>query len=69
MAGGGVEPAGEEDGGLEAGGVLGEEEEDGLGGVVGEVVVAAGLAEAGVVDEVGVAADEFAKAAGSARWT
>ena len=59
VAGGVVEPTGEEDGRLEAGGALGEEEEDGLGGVVGEVAVAAGLAEAGVVDEVGVAVDEL----------
>ena len=69
VAGGVVEPAGEDDGRLEAGGALGEEEEDGLGGVVGKVAVAAGLAEAGVVDEVGVAADEVAKAAGSVRRT
>jgi hypothetical protein len=68
VSGGVVEPAGQEDGRLEAAGAPGEEEEDGLGGVVGEVGVAAGLAEAGVVDEVGVAVDEGGKGAWSARW-
>jgi hypothetical protein len=55
--GGVEEPGGEVADGGEAGGVAGEEIEDGLGGLVGEDGIAE-LAEAGGVDEGGVAGDE-----------
>ena len=57
VAGGSEEPAGEDGRGVESGGFSGEEEEDGLGDVLGEVLVAE-LADGAGVDEVDVAVDE-----------
>jgi hypothetical protein len=58
VVGGGEEPGGEVGGALEARGVAREEEEGGLGGLVGEDAVAE-LPKAGGVDEGGVSGDEL----------
>lgn len=60
IAGGAMEPAGEDGMVRQGGGVLGEGDEDGLGGILGEVGVADDPERDGV-GEVDVSPDEFAE--------